>query len=564
MAEFLDYRKNKRETLFKEFEKSTLKIYDIQNYIPIYTKMFNFDESNFNGINLNTSFSLKSIGKELKFRTYSCYIEDEKHNKQPGDVFFKCSPLIDPIRYMTGKYENETELLKLPSLLTKVHPKIMDSNNSAYTDGFFSFLSSKLLKLYGMHHCINFYDSFLAYQKEFSYDIYDDIEYLHHSDFFNNNKEILFDVDNEKMNILLDPYFNESRGRKPKLQFASLKQSLVTDSINDEMFDGIFEKSSDDINEPDELNNITEMIEKPSMSEKSSSSHSSSCSSRYSYTESDCSDDNSDTESMTSDTSTISSSDAQIYAKIYNFPVEIIALEACSHTLDYLMKQEELDIPQWRSILMQVIMNLLIFQKAFNFTHNDLHTNNIMYVETQREFLVYKYNGIYYKVPTFGKLFKIIDFGRAIYKFKGVTYCSDSYHPNGDAAAQYNCDPYFNENKPRLEPHYGFDLCRLGCALYDDLVGEYPGESKMDDLDPLAKVILEWCTDDKGKNILYKKNGEERFHDFKLYIMIARHVHKPTPKSQLDKEFFNIYQSPKNKISKKTKIMDIDALPTLI
>ena len=35
------------------------------------------------------------------------------------------------------------------------------------------------------------------------------------------------------------------------------------------------------------------------------------------------------------------------------------------------------------------------------------------------------------------------------------------------------------------------------------------------------------------KNILYKKNGEERYPDFKLYKMIARTVHNHTPEAQL-------------------------------
>ena len=104
---------------------------------------------------------------------------------------------------------------------------------------------------------------------------------------------------------------------------------------------------------------------------------------------------------------------------------------------------------------------------------------------------------------------------------------SDSYHPTGDAATQYNCEPYLNDKKARLEPHYGFDLCRLACALYDDLADEDNSSA----FNPLSEIIKEWCTDDNGKNILYKTNGVERYPDFKLYKMIARTVHNPTPKN---------------------------------
>ena len=50
------------------------------------------------------------------------------------------------------------------------------------------------------------------------------------------------------------------------------------------------------------------------------------------------------------------------------------------------------------------------------------------------------------------------------YKYKGRTICSDSYHPKGDAATQYNFEPYFNDKKPRLEPNKSFDLCS---AIFD-------------------------------------------------------------------------------------------------
>ena len=46
-------------------------------------------------------------------------------------------------------------------------------------------------------------------------------------------------------------------------------------------------------------------------------------------------------------------------------------------------------------------------EKVFGFTHNDLHTNNVMYYKTEIEYLEYKIEDKYYKVPTFGKIYKI-------------------------------------------------------------------------------------------------------------------------------------------------------------
>jgi hypothetical protein len=76
------------------------------------------------------------------------------------------------------------------------------------------------------------------------------------------------------------------------------------------------------------------------------------------------------------------------------------------------------------------------------FTHNDLHTNNIMYIETDKEFIYYTHNQIHYKVPTYGRIYKIIDFGRSIYRFKNKMFYSDCFEKHGDANGQYNCEPF--------------------------------------------------------------------------------------------------------------------------
>ena len=135
---------------------------------------------------------------------------------------------------------------------------------------------------------------------------------------------------------------------------------------------------------------------------------------------------------------------------LQQFPVQIICMEQCDNTIDYLIDNGKLSEDQWFSALMQIIMILITYQKMFSFTHNDLHTNNIMYVPTNNKFIYYYYNKKHYKVPTYGKIYKIIDFGRAIYKFNGKIFCSDSFQIGGDAATQYNTEPFFNENKPPI------------------------------------------------------------------------------------------------------------------
>ena len=59
------------------------------------------------------------------------------------------------------------------------------------------------------------------------------------------------------------------------------------------------------------------------------------------------------------------------------------------------------------SSLFQISFALSYLQRRYDFTHNDLHTNNIMYIETDKRYLYYKLNGRHYKIKTYGKIFKI-------------------------------------------------------------------------------------------------------------------------------------------------------------
>jgi hypothetical protein len=185
-----------------------------------------------------------------------------------------------------------------------------------------------------------------------------------------------------------------------------------------------------------------------------------------------------------------------------------------------------------------------------------------MYNTTDVEFLYYCYKKKYYKVPTFGRIYKIIDFGRGIYKYDGKTFCSDSFQAGSDAASQYNTEPYFNDKKPRLEPNNSFDLCRLACSIFDYVVDDLNDVSNTSQRDPVAKLVMEWCLDDNGLNILYKNTGIERYPDFKLYKMIARCVHKHTPQNQLERPEFKSYITNKNSISKTDQVINIDNIPS--
>ena len=544
-------------------------IESIQSYNPIYKNWFSLDNSNFNRIALNHKFHMVDMNTVINYNDNDNDNDNDNENKIINTpVFIKYSPLLDPVKYMVGKYESHKDILTiLPSLENNLtYSKIKDFNNMAYVDCFFSYLSSQLLTTHSFLNGIDFYGSFVGIQKKHKMDITDDYEYLQSSPFFIANNKILFNISN----ITNDLFYNYgSCGNKPKLTVLNTPKHNIT-AVNID---------SSEINTNSILlENIASLDDELIYNNvKNTNGSSSSCDSSTDSdtdidTDTDTDSDNSKISNSTvdsennSENSTWETDDEDdcssidndnYFAYINNFPIQGIALQKCDGTIDNLLENKLLSFDENISALMQISMTLLVYQKTLRFTHNDLHTNNIMYINTEQEFIYYKYKLLTYKVPTFGKIYKIIDFGRAKYNYNGLRLCSDSFAPNGDASTQYNCEPYMDENKPRLDPNFSFDLCRLGCSLYDFVIED---DEDPENFNELQKLVLNWCTDDNNKNILYKKNGDERYPNFKLYKMIARTVHNNTPEDQLKKDIFKQYIT-KNTSVPNQFIINIDELP---
>jgi hypothetical protein len=565
-----EYIKTANDT---EYQYNPFSIEKQQCYNPIYSSLFDCEnETQLENMIFNSKYNFVNMNTVEE-------VETKQYINKP--VFIKFSPLLDPIKYMIGKYDKYGDTkMEMPEYGKSKFAKLDNIHNASYVDCFFSYLSSCLLHEKGFPHAIDFYGCNLGVQSKYKMNIYDDLEYLNNSPFFTSNTGKLFHISDYEDSSYLN---NTSRDNKVKLTLNDTKHNLTNisvidlEDIGDVSISTLTESTKTDF--PDDT--LPEEVYEKSQSLKSHSSCTSSNNSELNYStddnedafnENDNSDDDSDFSTIDDDdeddeneTTTSNSKcsvdesnnddstendpydEPQIFAYINNFPVQMICLEKCEGTMDELFIKNKLDVNSAASALFQIVMTLLMYQNVFQFTHNDLHTNNIMYVSTEEEYLYYKYKGINYKVPTYGKIFKLIDFGRSIYKINGITYCSDSFAPGGDAHSQYNFEPFFDEKKPRLEPNYSFDLCRLGCSIYDFIMEMDENNilcMEEEDMDELQKTIYRWCLDDNRKNVLYKKNGEERYPEFKLYKMIARTVHQHTPEAQLSFPFFSQFAVP--------------------
>jgi len=586
MANKIDYQKRKNKELFKQLETNAfIGLSNAQNYIPVYKRYFDLNETNYNNINLNHKWSLSRVEASVNTtKCFKCVLSNGPTATKTKNVFFKMAPLLDPYKYMSGKYDIDISdhLLSMPTFAPSsiIHPKIMDYNNSSYVDGFFYYLSNRLLEQ-GFINGIEYYGSFLGMKTKFTCNIIDDIEYLATSDFFNKNKGVLFDTE-DYSNLLHNE--NESvRKRQHPLMISDEAIMLDIEDLDLEVKvkPGVL-NIVDSIVELEEVLNLS-----PMASKKASLKSDSSCSSRTSHTNSkdsvyESEEDESDEDDVekenvkegeeiedgessgyedvsdSSGQSFMDEDEEELNATIPKFPVLMIAIEHCHNTFDNLIRTNKLTNDEWFSALMQIVMILLAYQKAYSMTHNDLHTNNVMFIPTEKKYLYYCFNKTYYKVPTFGRIFKIIDFGRAIYKFNDALFCSDSFKVGGDASTQYNTEPFMNDRKPRLDPNHSFDLCRLACSIFDYLIQDMREVKGKCEAEAFVRIIVEWCLDDNGINVLYKNSGAERYPDFKLYKMIARHVHKHTPLAQLERKEFSKFAIQKQGIKRGEHVMVID------
>ena len=152
----VNYQKRKNNNLFNKFQTNKkINLSNVQNYIPIYDRFFLLNNTNWNSINLNHQWAMSDINNLSNklnddIHIYNCklkHISEDNDMTNTQKVFIKIAPLLDPFKYIVGKYNhNDLELFNLPSFDTsvKVHPKISEQNNSSYIDGFFSFLTSKV------------------------------------------------------------------------------------------------------------------------------------------------------------------------------------------------------------------------------------------------------------------------------------------------------------------------------------------------------------------------------------------------------------------------------------
>ena len=485
---------------------------DLKLTIPSLKVLFDLQDTSDN-ISLQNPFVIENI-EILNNITIkgNCILDIIHKNKiQKIESYLKVTHLLDPVQYIKGEASIE---------------RIDNPNNQAYVETVASWMLGKLRYENISPHFNLFYGAFSAKASKYNYNVTDEIETHKMYKWFwenieNKNLEVYIEGDDE-----------------------DIKKELYDDIMTKPEY--CLDNDNDTVEELDGDDKLSDLESIHSMNPDSISDISSNYqSSEYSSEEEDEEDD------------------YNVYLTFQNFPVMMIVTEKNVSTLDDLLTNydevgaepgEQLWEEKWCAWLFQVIAALCVAQTLFGFTHNDLHSNNIVWSETDELYIYYKMNnGTLFKVPTYGKIFKIIDFGRSIFSINDMTFISDDFEEGNDAATQYNFSLLNNSStdEPTVYPNPSFDLTRLSISIFESIFPEKPDEivngvvlssensriikeTKSD----LFNILWTWLIDIEGNNILWNDESEERFPDFELYVHISGKCKNAIPKEQLHKKPF--------------------------
>ena len=268
-------------------------IQQLQLYQPIYKLFFEMNKNNYSSIALNH-----------KYHIVDCNHISEGKSIIEKEVFFKFSPLLDPYRYMIGKYNiNDKRIFMLPSFDSdemSVNQKILLHHNASYIDSFFCFLTSILLNHHNVLHGLDFYGSYLGIQDKHKVSLTDDVEYLRNSEYFNNNIGKLFYIDDKNEDFSFNPFLmmQNSRKNKQKIQLQS----------DDDVIDLDIEELTEHFQSTSETSDVFEEIYKKKDVSSSDSSVDSSSDSDVNYS----SDEDNNSEGSSEDETSNSSVSSEI------------------------------------------------------------------------------------------------------------------------------------------------------------------------------------------------------------------------------------------------------------
>jgi hypothetical protein len=446
-----------------------------------------------------------------------CVVETASKKKKPS--YCKVTHILDPVRKIQGYYDNAEKGEE------RARRKTANYMNQAYIDYLANYLLGQLRERDISPHFCLFYGGFQAVADKYRYNITDSFDsYKHYKGFWDKKESGLFSL-----------YISEDG--------ESVSDSGLKTSLHSRSFSYFTDKSRG----------------RSTSTSESESSHIS----LLEYAGATGADDELESVSTFESGSDISGSESEetydetmVYSEFTKFPTVLLFQEKMDGIMDKILDEEDSEFEEkWTAWTFQVIAALCVAQATFGLTHNDLHTNNILYSDTEEKYIYYRTrDGSVWKVPTYGRILRIIDYGRSAFRIGSQWFVSDDFAKGGDAEAQYSFGDFKVDRAEDVYPNPSFDLSRYAVSIMEPLFPRFPGEKEggeilnqedswviKESVSPLWNLLWSWLIDDKGKNILRNEDGTERFPDFDLYETIAAHVFTAKPQEQVRKDIFKQY-----------------------
>lgn len=501
--------------------KTYWNIEHIQPFFPPIEHLFKTDElENVHEYGLKLDEQIQSVLSKNTIQTLS----------GPKQVHLKATMILSPFKWMRGDYSTSLGLATTQEQAATIHHKVQSHHNAAYVGSLFSAAFSQT-------KCIHFpkvYGVFSGLSRHHTLDISDDYEELAEKPWFSKNIGQTFEL---KINDSIQSNtFKHTR-------LARLGMTLGDNAVLGDIpeIEGI---EAEDV----AMGDITQVFNSND-DESDGESDSSSVSTSYIFNVKSC---DCSVREDTEETGDAEDEEGFAWATFSNVPVQYTIMETCEGTLHKLMTDNP-DTEKHFAWVSQVMFALLFVQKTFGYVHNDLHSNNVMYVSTDKEFLYYKVADKSYKVPTHGYVIKLIDFerGTGSVRVSGMkepkSFMSDHFALNEEAGGQYNVDPFYLQKYPVVKPNPSFDLVRLATCLFWDLFPEGPNHSEYSS-NMLFHLLIKWLKVDT-KSILFAEGNpkHERYHGFHLYKAIARFCKDTAiPRKEIESLPFQVDSVPLN------------------
>lgn len=349
-------------------------------------------------------------------------------------VHYKYAPMLDPQYYLLGRYD-VAERAELPSRAYRAyvtrHQKIMDPMNSAAMDALGAHLSGELFRQ-GLPTALESFGYRVGLKRRFRFDVGVECMFLCHEwDTPENAHRFAWsnrpaDYEERRAHML----------RVHEEEDAAEEGSSSSSSKDDE------EAIQEDEDENEEAS---------------------------SFTDASSSGDDEDDWAYPPGEATVD---------LFNVPVVMVAMEQCTGgTLEELLAARRaagtpFSEPETVSLVLQLMFTLATFQRHYKFVHGDLHMRNVLWTPTDRATLSFVFEGALYEVPSHGRIFKLVDFGRSAFEVDGRAFLSDAFMPYGDGSGMLNYGAGEDRGMRRVPPSPSLDLGLLSGPLFEALVSD--------------------------------------------------------------------------------------------